>query len=268
MKKFSVEGTSNVSLEAAMASAMSKANLQGAGASSLNISVASAIKDAEGNFHVTVSVSAIEIGEENTLSDDDDEESGGGGKESDNARMTRRAEEISQALKDDLIHQFHIMHLGDNGPENMADAYKEGLHQVIEATPDVVVYDSMADQTDREDFAAEHGEYADNHENGGKDIVPVGSSNFDVVQEAAPGPSTVTADAGDRISVNVLSREVDEVIGLLSFGFYEPPRPANDPGEEEVVFSGGENDPQQPNPDPREIPPLPAPDKDQPAPTA
>lgn len=260
MKKFSVEGVSNASLEAAMANAMTKASLQGAGTTSLSLSVASATKDDEDIFHVIVNVVAMD-GEENEPTEDDDDEGGSaaGGRGRANARMRRRAERLSQELKDELLHQFRHLHLGNPGPDNMADAYSDGFHTVMNASPDMAGYESMADQ-----YESQH---ADNGPD--MDLGPENESpSFDVVQEAGETVSS-TPDDGGRIGVNVMAREVDEVIGLLSMGFYEPPRPAGAVQEPEVTLTGGEEDPRRQNePDPREIPPPPAPDRDQPAPTA
>lgn len=206
MKTFSVEGTSALSLEAAMASAMARAGMQGIDAARLEVAVASAVKDVDGVFHVVVNVRAIDANDEAEL-DDDGEASGESGRAGrDHNRQTRRAARISQMVRDELLRQYH---LGVHAP-GMDEAYEQG-QVVLEATPDTTGYlDTMADGTER----------------GAEPFVVAGPApSFDAVTET-PTPGDDAGAGAGQSRITMLSREVDEVIGLLSLGFYDPPQPA------------------------------------------
>ncbi len=262
MKTFSVEGISNASMEAAMANAMAKAQGMAPEAGRLDIAVGSAVKDGESIFHVTVNVIAHMPEEEPAAEDIQDGGDEAGSRGRDNARIRRRAEEISQQLKQEMIDYFHVRpHL-----PSMDEALEQGEH-FIESTPDTTVY--VADTTDRMEEARERGN--DTHE------TPV----FDTVKEVGEKAVDALAQPDTGRVTTVMSREVDEVIGLLSLGFYEPPRP-HDQEARTVTIQGGTPEPAAPldqgarirqenglspvDPDDRPMPP-PVPDDAQPVPS-
>ena len=220
MKTFSVEGTSNLNLEAAMANAMAKANSMAPEAGRMDIVVGAAVKDAHGVFHVTVNV--IAHMPEEDISAEEQQEGGdeAGSRGRDNARIQRRAEELSQQLKEEML---YLMHTKPHMP-SMDEALEQGEH-FIETTPDTTVY--VADTTDRMEEARE------------KEGDIIARPVFDIVQESREKPVDALSQPDAGRVTTVMSREVDEVIGLLSLGFYEPPRP-HDQAVNSVAIRGGE----------------------------
>lgn len=210
MQTFSVEGTSSESLAAAMASAMARIGTQAAHAAKVEVSIASAMQDADGVFRVAINVRAIDPGEMPDVDEEGDGDEGGESAGRERARATRRAERISQEIKENMMHQFHL----GAYVMTMDDAEHQVQVMVENTTLDTSEYmPSMADQTER-------------HER--DDAVPVLLPAFDTVDERSDLSSTregagVAPDSG-RITT-LLTREVDEVIGLLSLGFYNPPPP-------------------------------------------
>lgn len=220
MRTFSAQGVSPNSMEAAMADAMAKANAQAYDGGSLDISVAGMSKEGD-NFIVIVTAIAHTPDEDAPAEEEGGDEAGGRGR--DNARMARRAEEVSQQLRDEMLHQFHV----DPPAKSMDEALAEGEH-FVESSPDTTAY--VADPMQR----AEERENNDHY---------IERPAFDVVQEAGETVLQAAADApapedNSRVTTQ-LTREVDDAIGLLSLGLYEPPRP-HDQAEQDVAITGEE----------------------------
>lgn len=216
MKTFSVEGTSSDSLPAAMANAMAQAASVSGPADHFDFSIMSAIKDDDGVFHVMVSVRAHDA-EEDAEPDEDEGKGDASGRERDNAYHRRRSEIIYMRIHDNLIRQFETT----TYMPDPAEAFEAGREMVIESTPDTVEYaQSVSDLS-----------------GGSADRQPVETPIFTSVSESADayGPTP----GADTSRINVWSREFDEVVGLLSLGFYEPPRPEQ--GVPEVVVEAPDN---------------------------
>lgn len=199
MKTFSVEGTSATSMEEAMANAMANAAAAAGGSKHMDIAISGVVKMEDGSFRVTVHVIAHEEDEELT----DEDEGEGEGRQ--NAHERQRSEEVSQKLKEEMDRQFyvHAHHM------SMDEGLDEGEHakEVIEdSRPD---YEGeTVEESSPDTLAYTQGRDSD--------------SIFDIVGEVSE-PSGPDAGGGSNY-INVASHEVDEVIGLLSGGFYEPPR--------------------------------------------
>lgn len=221
MRTFSVEGTSRESLEAAMAAAMARVGAQATHAGKIDISIGSVIKEEDGTFRVSVNVRAHESAEEDLEDDDETGDGGGRGRNRDSEIQRRRAERISQRVRDEMIYQYHL-HSHTMQMDEAADMVRDVTES---ATLDTVEYtQSMADKAEQRD----------------QDHNPpvLSAGTFDTVAET---PSVAAAETGGS-RITMLSREVDEVIGLLSLGFYNPPAPeqamaAQEPAPGAAVFS-------------------------------
>lgn len=224
MRTFSVEGTSPESLEAAMAAAMARVGSQSDQATKVEISIAAATKDNDDLFHVVINVRAHEATDEPDLEEEDETE-GEGGRERDSEVQRRRAERISQRVRDEMLYHYRVH------PHDMTmDEAEQNTREIIEnATLDTTQYaPSLADETERRES--------------GFDSIPADAGTFDTVSEA---PSAEMTAAGGESRITMLSREVDEVIGLLSMGFYDPPAPKQPLAAEEPAPGAGLLSPQQ-----------------------
>ena len=200
MKTFSVEGSSPTSMEEAMANAMANAAAAAGGVKHMDIAISGVVKNDDGSFRVTVHVIANE--EDEDLTEEDD---GGEGEGRQNAREKKRAEEVSQHLKEEMDRQFyvHAHHMsmdegldeGKHAKEVIEDSHHFAEEPIEESSPDTLAY-TQANHPD---------------------------STFDIVGEVNE-PAGPDARTGGNY-INVASHEVDEVIGLLSLGFYEPTKP-------------------------------------------
>lgn len=213
MKTFSVEGTSTASMEAAMADAMAKVGTMSQGAGKVDVAVASVTKDGD-IFHVSVSVIAHPPEDKET-----DDKQGEGGEGARNGKSEFDAnngnDAASRQLNDEMIYHAHTI------PQGMSieEAHNMG-RQMIESSPDTSAYvDTLADgNSKKKNHATE-------------------AATFDVMQESA----SAEPSGAEGTRVTMLAREVDEVVGLLSLGLYEPPRPHDKPNQT-VSIKGGEED--------------------------
>jgi flavin-binding protein dodecin len=126
MKTFSVEGSSPSSKAAAIANAVANAAAAAAGAKHLSIAISGVVEEPDGMFRVVIHVITHEDDEDLVDEDEkgDGESRGHAKRRREMERQRKRAERISQRLKEEMIHQFE----GHAHAPDPAHAYEQGLH--------------------------------------------------------------------------------------------------------------------------------------------